>query len=423
MFTRKASLYFVLAALDLILGLLFQDWQLASMVLPIASLFFLSNIWGLPEKVQLAISHQIVPSDSFGDEDISVNIRVSNRNSDPLGNVEVDEHLPSEIKVESGASRVLTQLGPRDHVELALTFHSPIRGHYWVGPLVARVQDPLGFYLAENIVEPEILSIMPKPERIRGAELRPRHLGPWPGTIPARTLGPGTMFYSLRDYVSGDDPKRINWKSSARHGRLIVNEMEAERVTDVMIVLDTDVSYYETAEAELFERGVRAAASMASFLLRQGNRVGMILQGEKRGVVPPAFGKRHERNILFLLAGAKPGRASLSTSYVITLLTRLMLPAKAQIVIISPLLDATILGGVRELAGAGYSILVLSPSPKAPAIFESEIEEIAYRMLMLERSNTLLALEKICTVAQWSAGVPLSTILAGVRRQRLVIRV
>ena len=423
MFTRKASLYFVLAALDLILGLLFQDWQLASMVLPIASLFFLSNIWGLPEKVQLAISHQIVPSDSFGDEDISVNIRVSNRNSDPLGNVEVDEHLPSEIKVESGASRVLTQLGPRDHVELALTFHSPIRGHYWVGPLVARVQDPLGFYLAENIVEPEILSIMPKPERIRGAELRPRHLGPWPGTIPARTLGPGTMFYSLRDYVSGDDPKRINWKSSARHGRLIVNEMEAERVTDVMIVLDTDVSYYETAEAELFERGVRAAASMASFLLRQGNRVGMILQGEKRGVVSPAFGKRHERNILFLLAGAKPGRASLSTSYVITLLTRLMLPAKAQIVIISPLLDATILGGVRELAGAGYSILVLSPSPKAPAIFESEIEEIAYRMLMLERSNTLLALEKICTVAQWSAGVPLSTVLAGVRRQRLVIRV
>jgi len=423
LFTRKASLYFVLAALFLILGLLFQDWQLASMVLPIASLFFLSNIWGLPEKVELAISHQIVPSDSFGDEDICVNIRVSNRNSDPLGNVEVDEHLPSEIKVESGASRVLTQLGPRDNIELALTFHSPIRGHYRVGPLVARVQDPLGFYLAENIVEPEILSIMPKPERIRGAELRPRHLGPWPGTIPARTLGPGTEFYSLRDYVSGDDPKRINWKSSARHGRLIVNEMEAERVTDVMIVLDTDVSYYETAEAELFERGVRAAASMASFLLRQGNRVGMILQGEKRGVVSPAFGKRHERNILFLLAGAKPGRASLSTSYVITLLTRLMLPAKAQIVIISPLLDATILGGVRELAGAGYSILVLSPSPNAPAIFESEIEEIAYRMLMLERSNTLLALEKICTVAQWSAGVPLSTVLAGVRRQRLVIRV
>jgi uncharacterized protein (DUF58 family) len=286
-----------------------------------------------------------------------------------------------------------------------------------------RVQDPFGFYLVEERSEAEILSIMPRPERIRGAMLRPHHLGPWPGTIPARTLGPGTEFYSLRDYVAGDDPKRINWKTSAKHARLIVNEMEAERVTDVMIVLDTDVSYYEAGEPELFERGVTAAASMASLLLRQGNRVGMVLQGEERGAVSPRFGKRHERNILFLLAAAKPGRALLSTSYVITLLARLMLPAKAQIVIISPLLDATIADGIRQLAATGYSLLVLSPSPMAPARFKSEEEEIAYRILMLGRSNTLLALEKICTVSQWPAGVSLSTILSEVRPPRPIIRV
>jgi uncharacterized protein (DUF58 family) len=423
LFTRKASLYFALAALVLIFGLLLQDWQLASMVLPLASLFFLANFWGLPEKVELKISHLVVPSDSFGDEDISVHIMVSNKTGDQLGNVEVNEHLPSGIKLESGASRVLTRLGARESVEMVLKFHSPIRGHYRIGPLVVRVQDPFGFYLVEERSEAEILSIMPRPERIRGAMLRPHHLGPWPGTIPARTLGPGTEFYSLRDYVAGDDPKRINWKTSAKHARLIVNEMEAERVTDVMIVLDTDVSYYEAGEPELFERGVTAAASMASLLLRQGNRVGMVLQGEERGAVSPRFGKRHERNILFLLAAAKPGRSLLSTSYVITLLARLMLPAKAQIVIISPLLDATIADGIRQLAATGYSILVLSPSPMAPARFKSEEEEIAYRILMLGRSNTLLALEKICTVSQWPAGVSLSTILSEVRPPRPIIRV
>ena len=423
MFTRKASLYFGLAAVVLILGLLLQDWQLAAMVLPLASLFFLANFWGLPEKIELVINHQITPTDSFGDENVSVQITVSNRTGDQLGNVEVNEHLPVEAKLESGASRVLTRLGGGEKIELVLEFPSPIRGHYWVGPLVARVQDPFGFYLVEKRSEVEVLSIMPRPERIRGAMLRPRHLGPWPGTIPARTLGPGTEFYSMRDYVSGDDPKRVNWKTSAKHARLIVNEMEAERVTDVMIVLDTDVSFYETAEAELFERGVRAAASMASLLLRQGNRVGMILQGEERGVVSPRFGKRHERNILFLLAAAKPGRALLSTSYVVTLLARLLLPAKAQLVIISPLLDTGIVGGVRQLASSGYSILVLSPSPRAPTTFESEQEEIAYRMLMLERSNMLLALEKICTVTQWPASVPLSTVLSEVRPPRPMIRV
>jgi uncharacterized protein (DUF58 family) len=423
LFTRKASLYFALASILLALGLFLQDWQLASMVLPLASLFFLSNFFGLPDKVELDVSHQVVPSDSFGEGDISVQVKVSNVRSDVLGNVDVYESLPGAIVLERGVSRVLTQLGSRETDELLLEFHSPIRGRYEIGPLVVRVEDPFGFYHVEKRSEPETLAIMPKPERIRTAELRPRHFGPWPGTIPARTLGPGTEFYSMRDYVSGDDPKRINWKASAKHRRLILNEMEAERVTDVMVILDTDVSFYEIGEAELFERGVRAAASLASLLLKQGNRVGMILQGEERGVVPPGFGKRHERNILFLLAAAKPGRAQLSTSYVITLLARLMLPAKAQAVIISPLLDATLVEGVQELAAAGYNILVLSPSARKPARFESEPEEIAYRMLMLERSNTLLALEKICAVSEWAAGIPLSTVLMEVRRARPMIRV
>lgn len=423
MFTRKASLYFALATLILILGLLLEDWQIVSMILPLASIFFLANLLGLPERIDVTISHEIVPSDSFGDEDISVKITVSNKKTDTLRNVEINEHIPDEIELEEGASRVMTRLEARETVELVLLFHSPIRGHYWIGPLVVRAEDPFGLYLVEKRCDLEVLSIMPRPERIRGAVLRPRHLGPWPGTIPARTLGAGTEFYSIRDYVAGDDPKRINWKTSAKHARLIVNEMEAERVTDVMIVLDTDVTFYETAEAELFEREVRAAASMASLLLKRGNRVGLILQGAERGAVAPAFGKKHERNILFLLAEAKPGRAMLSTSYVMTLLARFLLPARAQIVIISPLLDTTIVDGIRGLAAAGYGILVISPSPKPPASFESEAEEIAYRMLMLERSNTLLAVEKVCTVTQWPADVPLTSVLSEVRPPRLVLRV
>lgn len=423
MFTRKVSLYFALAAILLVLGLFLEDFQLASLVLPLASLFFFANFWGLPEKVELGTSHQVDPADSFGDEDITVVVNVSNKTGTRLGNVEVEEYLPSMIKLEKGTSRALTQLNASEKAELHLEFRSPIRGHYNIGPLVVRIRDPFGFYLVEQRSREEILSVMPRPERVRGAELRPRHLGPWPGIIHARIRGPGTEFYSMRDYVSGDDPKRINWKASAKHGNLILNEMEAERVTDVMIVLDTDVSFYESEEAELFERGVRAAASMASLLLKQGNRVGLILQGTERGVIQPRFGKRHERNILFLLAAAKPGRAMLSTSYVMTLLARLMLPAMAQIVIISPLLDSSLITGIRELAATSYSVLVVSPSLRLPSRFESENEEIAFRLLMLERSNTLLALEKVCTVAQWPAGVPLSTVLREVKHPRLTIRV
>ena len=405
------------------LGLLLQDWQLAVLVLPLASLFFLSNVWGLPERVTVRLNHQVIPSDSFGDEDVRVKVEISNETTSKLGNVEVHELIPDSIQLEKGAARMMMQMRPLEKLQVEIGFQSPIRGHYPVGPVVVRASDPFGLYLVEARAESEMLSIMPRPERIRGAELRPRHLGPWPGIMPARTLGPGTEFYSMRGYVAGDDPKRINWKASARNRRLIVNETEAERVTDVMIVLDTDVTFYESAEAELFERGVRAAASLASLLLKQGNRVGMILQGEERGIAAPAFGKRHERNILYLLAAARPGQGVLPTDYVVALLAKLLLPARAQIVIISSLMDNTIVAGIRGLVTAGYSVLVLSPSPRDPVKFESESEELAYRMLMLERANTLFGLEKICSVSQWPVGVPLSIVLIKVRRVRPMIQV
>ena len=423
MFTSKASTYFALATIILVLALLIPDWQLATLVLPLASLFFLSNVWGLPESIKVRLSHQVIPNDSFGDEDICVRIEISNESNRKLGNVEVHELIPDTINLERGVSRIWTQLRVLEKLEVQLGFPSPTRGHYPVGPVILRARDPFELYLVEAKADSEVLSIMPRPERIRGAELRPRHLGPWPGTIPARTLGPGMEFYNMRGYVSGDDPKRINWKASARHRRLIINETEAERVTDVMVVLDTDVTFYEAAEAELFERGVRAAASIARLLLKQGNRVGMILQGEERGIVAPAFGKRHERNILFLLAAARPGRAVIPTDYVVALLARLLLPARAQMVIISSLMDNTIVGGIRGLVTAGYSVLVLCPSPRDPVRFDSESEEVAYRMLMLERANTLFALEKICSVSQWPLGVPLSIVLSKVRRARPMIRV
>jgi len=156
-------------------------------------------------------------------------------------------------------------------------------------------------------------------------------------------------------------------------------------------------------------------------LLRQGNRVGLVLQGGERGSIPAGFGKRQERRILYLLAAAKPGRATVSTSYVVNLLARRMLPSRSQIVIISPLVDPEIKEGVRQLTVAGYSILVLSPSPTRPLSFRDQIEEIAFKLVMLERSISLLALEKSSTVVDWPSGVPLSVLMSKVRSTRRVV--
>ena len=422
MFTRKSTLYFSLAVATLTIGLLLGDFQMGILTLGLASLFFLANVWGLPETVDVKLKRRIIPDQTFGDEDIAVEQHIENMDKTSLVNLELVEII-SEKKItpRRGTNKTMASLGAFEKQELDFEFPSPPRGNYQIGPLILRARDPYGFYMVERKLGPETLSVIPRPERITGAQLRPRHVLAWPGTIPSRSMGIGTEFYSMRKYVPGDDPKRINWKASARQNELIVNETEAERITDVMIVLDTDVTIFEEAEDELFERGIRAAASMASLLLRQGNRVGLILQGGERGSLPVGFGKRHERRILYLLAEAKPGRPSVSTSYVMNLLARRMLPSRSQIVIISPLLEPEIREGVNQLAQAGYKMLIVSPMPTPPSKFEFETERIGFRLAMLERSITLLSLEKSSTVINWPREIPFSVVLSKVNRQRPIL--
>lgn len=418
MFTQKATGYFLMTAALLILALLLNDLEIGVLILGLASLFFFSNVWGLPEKIDIRLDRDIVPDQTFGEEDIRVELHIRNVADVNLGNLEIHEILDERITPEKGTSDTAASIGPHEELRIAFEFPSPPRANYQIGPLIIRVRDPFGFYLTEKKLAPDTLSVMPRPERLREVQLRPRHVGPWPGAIPSRVLGLGTEFYSMREYVPGDDPKRINWKASARYNELIVNESEAERVTDVMIVLDTDVTLFGQTGRELFERGVLAAASLATFLLRQGNRVGLVLQGGERGSIPAGFGKRHERRILYLLAAAKPGRATVSTSYVMNLLARRMLSSRAQVVIISSLLDPDMKEGARQLTVAGYRMLVLSPSPTPAVSFQDKAEEIAFKLVMLERSVTLLALQRSSAVVDWPSDVPLSALLSKVRRTR-----
>ncbi|HYY90983.1 MAG TPA: DUF58 domain-containing protein [Candidatus Dormibacteraeota bacterium] len=418
MFTLKAVAYLTASIGLLILALLLDDFQIGILVLGLASIFFFSNVWGLPEKVTLQLERQILPSETFGGETIRIESKIRNLTLSSLVNVEVEEALDERITPERGMSHTPISIGPSKDFEMVLEFPSPQRSNYLIGPLTVRVRDPLGLYLTERRLGSETLCVMPRPERLTSMPLRPRHVGPWPGVVPSRVLGMGTDFYSLREYVPGDDPKRINWKASARHNSLIVNETEAERVTDVMIVLDPDIVFFGSGGIELFEREVQAAASVARLLLRQGNRVGLVLQGGERGSAPAGFGKRHERKILYLLAMARPGRPSVSTGYVMNLLAERMLPSRAQIIIISPLLDLGVREGVKQLSIAGYSTLVISPTQSLSETFKDRVEESAFKLVMLERTISLLELERSSRVIDWPVDVPLSAMMTKVRRLR-----
>lgn len=69
---------------------------------------------------------------------------------------------------------------------------------------------------------------------------------------------------SLREYVTGDDPRYLHWKASARHGSLVVAERTKDTDPRVLVVLDTQTTQ------SMLDFGADAACSVVAMLSREG---------------------------------------------------------------------------------------------------------------------------------------------------------
>ncbi|NUU22824.1 MAG: DUF58 domain-containing protein, partial [Streptomycetaceae bacterium] len=96
----------------------------------------------------------------------------------------------------------------------------------------------------------------------------------------------GTLtFHSLREYVLGDDMRRVHWRSSARTGRLMVRRMIDVSLPTTTVVLDTNLDAYR---GDAFETAVDIAASVSEAAARNNFPV-RVLTGA--GMLPTADGR------------------------------------------------------------------------------------------------------------------------------------
>ena len=97
------------------------------------------------------------------------------------------------------------------------------------------------------------------------------------GLRRVRMLGTGTEFESLREYAAGDAFRSINWKATARRGRLMVTQYEVERSQSVMLLLDCGrLMTPRIGPQRKLDYAVTAALSLASIAALASDRVGAV---------------------------------------------------------------------------------------------------------------------------------------------------
>lgn len=105
-------------------------------------------------------------------------------------------------------------------------------------------------------------------------------------------------FHALRDYVLGDEPRSVHWRSSARAGKLVVRQQVSEASTGTTIVLDVDGSAYAAKaifgssswDQERFETAVEVAASLATSQLGRAEQVHLVTTGRAARVTSASVG-------------------------------------------------------------------------------------------------------------------------------------
>jgi uncharacterized protein (DUF58 family) len=150
------------------------------------------------------------------------------------------------------------------------------RGVILIGPLRAVTTDVLGIARSSKpIVGIDEIVVAPRTEMLDMPDLGRGALGE-ALLESSRRLGPGD-FHGLREYATGDEPRSIHWKASARSDELMVKEHTVEGLHQCTVMFDPSPDTHGSTAN--FERGVIAAASVVHNAARSGLNTRFITAG------------------------------------------------------------------------------------------------------------------------------------------------
>lgn len=217
-----------------------------------------------------------------------VSIQVENRSRRAVA-LELRQDLPVELGGPAPALRLAAEAAgsyetaPRE------------RGDYALGDIHGRWRSRAGLLVMRGIWPQSGPVRVYAPLYLdRGTGLlAPRQRVQEQGAALIKAAGVHTEFESLRDYRPGDEARAVNWRASARRGRLVVNQYQAERTQQVMLVLDSGrLMVPEYKGIPRFEYALSAALQLGRLAASREDRVGMMLFGsEVSALLPPARGQ------------------------------------------------------------------------------------------------------------------------------------
>lgn len=221
-----------------------------------------------------------------------------------------------------------------------------------------------------RLLPPETLN------RVSGLEIAARRIveGFVNGLHESPYKGASVEFAEHREYVAGDDLRRLDWKVFAKTDRFYVKEYEEETNLKAYLVLDVSKSMtFSSGGISKLEYGRQVAAALAYLIQRQGDAVALILFDSKvRKFLPPANSPAHLRAIFAALVEGTPDDKTDLGAIFHEIAERLR--QRSLVCVVSDLFDDAerVASGLNHMAHRGHDVAVMQVLDRAESEFPYE---------------------------------------------------
>jgi uncharacterized protein (DUF58 family) len=295
--TKRLLLVFLILSLGLGLGTIWEiSWGFVIITNIIVLFISLTDLFFSPKKKQLFFQRLMAEEFERGIS-YTVKIKVQNDSPYPFSYRMVDG-LPQTFE---RPFPIIGSISKESTVEISYSTSALMRGKYESKKLYFRYASLLGLWEKQMTVElADSVKVIPDlTETKQYLENAQKYLVYEGLKIRRQRSGVGE-FSKIRNYVVGDDPRKINWRQTAKLREVMTNEYEPEHGKYITILIDCGrMMGAELSKGNRLEKALEAALTVTAAALQNGDYVSVLAFSKDIKVfVPPAKGIAHLQTIL-----------------------------------------------------------------------------------------------------------------------------
>jgi uncharacterized protein (DUF58 family) len=195
----------------------------------------------------------------------------------------IDE-LPEQLQIRDWKRKL--NLKARQQKKIPWKFTPLERGEYQFGDIHLFVSSPLQLFSRRFTTKAsEIIPVYPAFLQLRNYKLfSGTALNAESGDQRMRKMGQSMEFEQIKEYVSGDDIRTLNWKASARKGGLMVNSFMEERSQQVYCIIDKGrLMKMSFGGMTLLDYAINSCLMLCNICLKKQDKAGVITFSNEPG--------------------------------------------------------------------------------------------------------------------------------------------